>query len=387
MKQNKCRLKVLILGGYGNFGKLISTALSQKELLKNQNIQVVIAGRNSQKAQLLAQELQCDYLTIDVNKDPLTQILKAHQIDLIISTIGPFQGQSYHIAESAIAAKTHYIDLADSREFVTGISSLDHQALSNNLFICSGASTVPSLSSAAVNHYLPYFSSLETIEISLTASERVPGISTLSAVLSYAGETFNTWKNRHWQSTYGLHNIEHRHFYHLPKKRWVSSCNVPDLEIFPENYPSLKNISFKAGVGISLIQFSASFIAFLRRFKLLSNPVKYAPFFYKIAQQFERFGDGLSGMQIRMLGKSARGDSSTNNLEINWEIIGYDNEGPNIPCYAAIILTRKLANNQLQERGAFPSTNLITLQEYLAELTTLNIKTFTDFNPPFHTQK
>lgn len=332
MKQNKCRLKVLILGGYGNFGKLISTALSQKEQLKNQNIQVVIAGRNSQKAQLLAQELQCDYLTIDVNKDPLTQILKAHQIDLIISTIGPFQGQSYHIAESAIAAKTHYIDLADSREFVTGIS-------------------------------------------------------TLSAVLSYAGETFNTWKNRHWQSTYGLHNIEHRHFYHLPKKRWVSSCNVPDLEIFPENYPSLKNISFKAGVGISLIQFSASFIAFLRRFKLLSNPVKYAPFFYKIAQQFERFGDGLSGMQIRMLGKSARGDSSTNNLEINWEIIGYDNEGPNIPCYAAIILTRKLANNQLQERGAFPSTNLITLQEYLAELTTLNIKTFTDFNPPFHTQK
>ncbi|UNM96962.1 saccharopine dehydrogenase NADP-binding domain-containing protein [Ignatzschineria rhizosphaerae] len=365
---------IMVLGGYGNFGELISSALSPKTDPLNQNIKLIIAGRNGQKAKILAETLDCNYCEVDVAKDDLAAIFLQHGVNLVISTVGPFQGQSYHIAQSALQANTHYIDLADSREFVAGISSLDNEAKAQQCFICAGASTVPGLSSAVINHHLSRFSALESIEICLSASEKVPGISTLSAVLSYAGETFTMLKNKQQTPVYGLQDLEHRKFYHLPKKRWVSNCNVPDLEIFPHNYPSLKNLSFKAGVGISLVQFSASFVAFLRRFKLFPHPVKYAGAFYKLAQKFERFGDGLSVMQVRLIGK----DHLEKPLKINWEIIGYDNEGPNIPCFASIILARKLANNQLQDRGAFSSTNLITLEEYLAELKRLNIKTFTD---------
>lgn len=362
---------VLILGGYGNFGQLIATALCQ-----DPNISVIISGRNGQKAKKLAESLNCQYMQIDAMHDNLMTTFNSHNIHLVISTIGPFQNQSYHIAEAAIAANIHYIDLADSREFVENIVQFNNIAQEKSLFICSGASTVPSLSSAVVNHYMSEYSDLKSIDITLSASEKVPGISTLSAVLSYCGQKFIIWKDQQWQSVYGLQNLAHHQFYHLPNKRWVANCNVPDLALFPKNYPTVQQVTFKAGVGISLVQISSWAVSWLKRWQLMNHPIKYVDTFYKIAQYFERFGDGLSGMQIKLNGS----DHNHKPLSINWEIIGYDNEGPNIPCFASIILARKLANQEIIQRGAFSSMNLITLDEYLEAFQNIHIKTFTDKN-------
>lgn len=361
--------KVMILGGYGNFGQLIATALSQEE-----NISVIIAGRNESKAKALANQLNCCYVKLDVHQDDLVQTFHAHSVQLVISTVGPFQNQSYDIAQSAIDADIHYIDLADSREFVENIVQFDSIAKEKDLFICSGASTVPSLSSAVVNHFLSEYSQLNNIDIALSASEKVPGISTLSAVLSYCGQKFTMWKNQQWQEVYGLQNLTHQKFYHLPNKRWVGNCSVPDLALFPMNYPTVQQVTFKAGVGISIVQISSWFVSWLKRCHLIKEPLKHVNLFYKIAQKFERFGDGLSGMQVKLKGI----DHQQEPLTINWEIIGYDNEGPNIPCFASIILARKLANQTIIQSGAFSSMNLITLDEYLAEFNTINVKTFTD---------
>ena len=47
---------------------------------------------------------------------------------LVIHTVGPFQHQSYAVAEAAIAAGAHYCDLADARAFVRNIGALDFAA-------------------------------------------------------------------------------------------------------------------------------------------------------------------------------------------------------------------------------------------------------------------
>ncbi len=44
--------RVLIIGGYGNFGSFIT-----KSLARDQNIQLIIAGRSIEKANALAAEL------------------------------------------------------------------------------------------------------------------------------------------------------------------------------------------------------------------------------------------------------------------------------------------------------------------------------------------
>ena len=48
--------------------------------------------------------------------------------DVVVNTIGPFQGADYRVAEACIEAGIHYIDLSNSHQFVAGIAQLDGAA-------------------------------------------------------------------------------------------------------------------------------------------------------------------------------------------------------------------------------------------------------------------
>ena len=77
--------------------------------------------------------------------------LKRRQADILINATGPYQAQDYRLARTCIAAGVHYLDLADAREFVTGIVDLDAEARHAGVLVVSGASTVPGLSAAVVD--------------------------------------------------------------------------------------------------------------------------------------------------------------------------------------------------------------------------------------------
>ena len=143
---------VLILGGYGNFGKRISAALASK------GIPVLIAGRDFQMASDLAKSIgpNATPLKLDIETG-LTRAFKEHRPCAVVNTVGPFQGQGYEVARAAIDHKIHYIDLADGREFVTGIKKLDQHAQDAGIAVISGASTVPALSDAVVAAYTSDF--------------------------------------------------------------------------------------------------------------------------------------------------------------------------------------------------------------------------------------
>ena len=138
--------RVLVLGGYGHFGGRICRALSTAATL-------IVAGRDAAKATQAARTLGIAHegVALDYTATDLADRLRALHVDAVIHTCGPFQGQSYHVAQDCIAAGAHYIDLADGREFVTGISALDAAARTASVLVVSGASTLPALSSAVIN--------------------------------------------------------------------------------------------------------------------------------------------------------------------------------------------------------------------------------------------
>ena len=111
--------RILLLGGTGNFGTHIA-----RRLAGDPNIQLLIAGRSRAKAESAAARLQAvnpaEGHEMDMAGD-LAAAFAAARPDLVIHTVGPFQGQPYRVAEAAIAARAHYLDLADARAFVTGI--------------------------------------------------------------------------------------------------------------------------------------------------------------------------------------------------------------------------------------------------------------------------
>ena len=91
--------KVLILGGYGNFGSRIAKALVKK------NISIIIAGRDQVKALLLQEQLQklnqassITVATFDANKE-FEKELDILRPLIVINTIGPFQKADYTIAK------------------------------------------------------------------------------------------------------------------------------------------------------------------------------------------------------------------------------------------------------------------------------------------------
>lgn len=352
-------LRVLVLGGYGNFGKIIVSRLLQIE-----GIEVIIAGRNLQKAEALAVKLGAESVKIDANQHDLANELIRLKTDVLISTAGPFQGQDYTVAKAAMAASCHYIDLADARKFVCGITELDDEAKEKNLFVCAGASSVPGLSSAVVDAFLPEFQALESIDHGISSSEKTPGVSTLEAVLHYCGRPIKIWRNHQWQNVYGWQNLRSYRFRKAIERRFIGNCEVPDLTLFPLRYFGVSHVSFSAGVGLKTTQFGTWIFSWLVRVGLIRQPQKFSKILHKGAVLMEPLGNGLSGMFVRMQGLG----QDQQPLEVLWELVAFDNEGPNIPCIAAIALIRKLKAGTLHVRGAMSSIGLVTLNEYLFEL-------------------
>ena len=99
------------------------------------------------------------------------------------------------MARAAIKAGCNYLDLADGRAFVTGISRLDAEARAAGVSIISGASSLPALTSAVVDKYRGEFKRLDSIRIGITSGALIPGIATLALdsrllrqAVSHAGE-------------------------------------------------------------------------------------------------------------------------------------------------------------------------------------------------------
>ncbi|MDG9929602.1 MULTISPECIES: saccharopine dehydrogenase NADP-binding domain-containing protein [unclassified Pseudomonas] len=355
---------VVVLGGYGNFGQVIV-----QRLAATTDMPVWIAGRDLARAEALAEQSDGQALRLDMNAPDLAERLRATGAHLLISTAGPFQGQDYRVARAAMAAGMHYADLADARAFVCGIGELDAAAKAAGVLVCGGASSVPALAGAVVDALLPRFSRLDLIWHGISSSEKTPGVSTVAAVLNYCGKPFRQWRGGAWRTVYGWQDLA-RHDFPAPLgPRWVANCDIPDLELFPQRYPGVREVRFSAGVGLLPTQFGTWALSWLVRAGLLRDAVPLAGFLQRRAVALEGFGDGRSGMFVRLEGVGTDGRP----LRLCWELLAEDNDGPNIPCMAAVALARKLAAGTLDARGAMPCLGLLSREDYLAELEGLAI--------------
>lgn len=354
---------VVVLGGYGNFGQVIVRKLAAS------NMRVWVAGRDLAKAEALARQTGSQALQLDMNAGDLAERLRELGAQLLISTAGPFQRQDYRVPEAVIAAGMHYIDLADARSFVCGIGELDARARAADVLVCSGASSVPALAAAVIDELLPRFSRLDSIWHGISSSEKTPGASTLAAVLDYCGKPFQQWRDGRWQNVYGWQDLARHDFPEPLGSRWVANCDIPDLQLFAARYPGVRDVRFSAGVGLRLTQFGTWALSWLVRSGLLRSAVPLTDFLHRRAVSVERFGDGRSGMFVRLQGLDQVGRGQT----LCWELLAAHNDGPNIPCMAAVALARKLAAGVLTERGAMPCVGLLSQADYLAELQGLAI--------------
>lgn len=360
--------QVLILGAYGNFGSRIASAL-----LKD-NISIILAGRDKQKAQSLRSQFKNDSVSIaifDANQE-LDKQLEILKPSVVINTIGPFQTADYKIPEICIQHQVHYIDLADARNFVTGITSLNSLAKENNVIVVSGASTVPGLSSAVLDHFKDKFGKIDSLVYGISPGQKAPrGLATTESILTYLGKPLKPWGNNN-QSCFGWQDVYRQEYPELGK-RWMANCDIPDLDLFPDLY-GIKNIRFSAGMENSILHLGMWAMSYLVRIGLPLNLPGHAKFLLALSHVFDAFGTENGGMHMLMKGIDRQGKP----LEIRWFIIAKNNDGPQIPCVPAIILCKKLIQGKLKSSGAMPCVGLISLDEYMKELQGFAIKCYFD---------
>lgn len=352
--------KILILGGYGNFGKSIA------EQLVRSGIDIVIAGRNEEKAKKIASELGVKEAIFDVNTD-FDYHLKVINPKIVINTCGPFQNANYSIAKSCIKQGVHYIDIADGRDFVCRIIELDKLAKQANTMVISGASTVPCLSSAVIEKFKNEFSQIDSLVYGITPGQKTSrGRSTLISILTYLGKPLKSSFNGN-KLVYGWQDIYRQEYPELGK-RWMANCDIPDLDIFPKQY-GIKAIKFSAGVESSFLHLSVWALSWLKRVGLPINLKKYADFLLKLSNCFNVFGTDNGGMHMIIKGKN----KSNQVYERKWFLIAKNGSGLQIPCVASVILAKKILTSELNEFGARPCVGMVKLQEYLNELSELEI--------------
>jgi hypothetical protein len=355
--------RVLLVGGYGNFGSLVAQRLSRETELR-----VIVAGRSEQRARVLADRLGVEWARMDISSDPNAHIRRLKPY-ILIHTSGPFQGQGYEVAEACVRNGVHYLDLADDRNFVANISHLDAAARAAGILAVSGASTVPGVTSAVLMKYAKEFAVLSAIDLGIaTAQKTNRGLATVQAVLGYAGRPFKTLIDGQMREVYGWQDLRWHKFPGLGR-RLLGNCDVPDLQLFPDHFPSLRTVRFRAGLELPLLHLGLWALSWLVRIRILPDLSASAAVLLRISRWFDRFGTNDSGFYVEMHGRGANEQPK----RVVFDIIAKAADGLMIPCTPAILLTLGLVRGSMTRRGAMPCVGLVDLDDLLHELSGLRI--------------
>lgn len=353
--------RIIVVGGTGNFGGRICRRLAIEP-----GVRVIATGR----AQRGSSSGDIDYARLDLDADKLPARLAALHPSVVIHCAGPFQGQDYRVAQAALAAGAHYLDLADGRAFVAQFAGAVHgAALRAQRVAISGASTLPGLSSAVIEHLLHWFSRLDAVDMVIAPGQRAPrGTATVAAVLSYAGRPFPWWIDGRWQTAHGWQQLRRVRFPF--GDRLAAACDVPDLALFPGHYASVRTVTFRAALELPLQQLALWSLAGLRRCGL-PLPLQRWAGLNRVAGWMDGLGGDCGGMSVELIGLSAGGAARRS----RWLLTARDNHGPEIPCMAAVLLSLKLARGDALAPGARPCMGLLALEEFSPEFARWGITT------------
>jgi hypothetical protein len=361
------RRKVLIVGGYGAFGGRLAELLAEEDTLT-----LFVAGRSMAHAEEFCARVPSRAklvpLAFDRDGDLAVQ-LGTIDPDIVVDASGPFQSYGddrYRVARAAIERGAHYIDIADSAEFVEGISSLDDEARTRGVFVLSGASSVPALTAAVVRRLERDFPPIESISAGIAPSPRAGiGPNVIRAIASYAGKPVALIRDGKPATGYAL--TESRRQIIAPpgalalKSMRFSLMHVPDLRLLPVLWPNVRSVWFGGGTVPEFLHRALNAMAWLVRLKILPSLAPLAGLMHRACGAM-RWGEHRSGMFVTVAG--VRSDGAR--VERTWHLVADGDDGMFVPAMAARAIIRRWLAGRPSAPGARPAVNDVELDAYEA---------------------
>ncbi len=365
--------RVLLLGGTGVFGSRIARLLAG-----TLDAELVLAGRNLARAETLAADLRAAGavarpLALERHGGALDAMLQVERPALLIDASGPFQAYGHDIPRLCIARGVSYLDIADDRSFVVGIRALDAAAREVGVSVLSGASSVPCLSGAAAEALAEGLDAVEAVRSWISPGNKAPrGRSVVRAVLAGGGRPVRWRRDGAWQTVHGWQDLRRVEVPGLGR-RWLSACDVPDLDLIPERWPALREATFHAGLELAALHLGLWALSWAPRLGLLRDLARLAPVATVVALAFDRFGTDRGGMRVEV-----EGCLSGRPVRRIWTLVAGSGHGPWVPAAPAAALARRVLSDDPPPPGARACLGALPLDAVLAELRHLDIATYVE---------
>lgn len=376
---------VLVLGGYGVFGSRICMGLARDE-----RIDLIVAGRDPRAAAAFCAAHGGRPEVLDREDPALAQRVARLSPFLVIDAAGPFQtygARPYRVAEAALAAGAHYLDLSDDPAFTAGIAGLDAVARQAGLTLLSGVSSVPALSSAAVASLASGMADIHLIDTAIVPGNRAPrGLSVVRAIVGQAGRSTLMWRGGRAERVPGWSGLSPITLQVSGKPslshRWASFTAAPDPELLPRHFRA-RSVVFRAGLELKIMHAGLLLLSLPVRWGCvptlapLSRPLKW------LAERLEPFGSDTGGMRVRVAGMAGEGDLQVR----DWTLVAGAGDGPHVPAIAARVMHERLQAGRVAA-GARPCVAEFALgeaEEAMADFDIATQRTVTAFAPVFAT--
>lgn len=354
-------MKVVVLGGYGVFGARLV------RLLVRDGHDVVVAGRSQAKAEAFAETVGANSLTIDRQGDLAP--LWALSPDVVVDAAGPFHAYvdaPYRLAQACISQGVHYLDLADDAAFCAGISELDEAAKIAGVFVLSGVSSVPAISSAAVAGLAEGAEEIDTISSAILPGNRAPrGRSVVQSILNQCGTPMQVPVDgvavpiRSWSAP-EVFDLGQG----LRRRAWM--ILVPDQRLFATAFGA-RTVLFRAGMELSVMNWALAVYSWLRAGLGFATPAWLVSLVLWLAERMERLGTDEGGMSVAVTARYPAGWQRR-----TWQMIAREGEGPFIPAVAARAVLR--APEKIAP-GARPAVAVVPLTDIEAAMADLAVET------------
>jgi saccharopine dehydrogenase-like NADP-dependent oxidoreductase len=275
------------------------------------------------------------------------------------------------VVEAAIDAGVHYIDIADGRAFVAGITAFDAAAKAANVAVICGASSTPALSDTAASHITKGWHCIDSLRVVISPSNRQPrGVAVIAAILTYVGQPLRIFTQGKWQTAYGWGDTRR---VTLPRvgRRWASLCDTPDLDQLVLRHAPRVEASFYASLELSIMHLGLMALGWLVRVGLLKSLHPFARVLNWLAGWLEPFGNDWGGMTVEAKGHGLDGKAQHS----LWWLAAKGNIGPHVPILAALASARALRDGVLTWRGAAPCVGFLDLAAFDGDFAALGIQT------------
>lgn len=345
--------KVLIVGGYGTVGSVVSEILAGHE-----RVLPVIAGRNESRARALAHQLGAEWRTLDINHEQAISAALS-DIDVVVNCFsGPFTHAPLLLPELSARHGIHYLDVAGSYEYAERFLDLNELALQNNVILMTALGANPGIPGIAVMSAKDDFDILESARILFVLGAKLDGISAASLKeLKYMFEVKPlVWERSRWRAP-SAQNVKEPVGAPFSREVYLSVSLTRDLLVIPE-LTGVKTLSFWSGsqfMGQGLIMLLGLKMGFTRSDRgaqLLLNGLK------RMGRAKAATSDAL--LKIVIIGK--RGGV---HLKRTIELYGEENYASAL---APAIVCQQIVENKITRRGACAPPVIVPATDFMKRL-------------------